>query len=294
MIVLTHNDLDAVGCEICIRRVAKVDKVFYEDYITLKQTVQEIVEYSKINNIDSIIVADISFSETPNLLQQLLNRFKTVIHIDHHSYPEGFKVSPKYTFKQIVDPKRCACKICYDVFKINDKHLRDLTDVIDSFDRFVIDSPLFKQGVEMNEYFWKYGYQSFLREFKDSYPKNYESEIKIINEDVSKGLLEQEQKGLILRNGKTSIKFGMDYFIESQLGEFDNGQKGFLCVTPSTIKIRLNQKSFTEDQANKLRLKLIDIVIGHPYAFTAGTKKDQKELFEELKRMSTIINDFKD
>lgn len=292
MILLTHNDLDAVGCEICIRRVSKIDKVFYEDYITLKQTVQEIVEYAKKTKEQSIIIADLSFSENPHLLQYLLNRFKTVIHIDHHSYPEDFKVFPKSTFKQIIDPSRCACKICYDVFKLKDEYLGNLINVIDSFDRFVISSPLFTKGVEMNEYFWKYGYNHFFETFKDSYPRDYDNEVKIINETVSKSLEDSRKNGLILENGKTTIQFGVDYFIESQLQEYKRGQKGFLCVTPSTVKIRLNQDFFTEQEANELRLKIINSVKGHPYAFVAPAKKDKRELFEDLQRMCTIINEF--
>ena len=37
MIVFTHNDLDAVGCELCLRHSnLKIDKVFYEMKTTLQ------------------------------------------------------------------------------------------------------------------------------------------------------------------------------------------------------------------------------------------------------------------
>ena len=51
MLLLTHNDLDAVGCELVLRKYANIDRIFYEDYITLSQTVNDIIQFRKHSKI---------------------------------------------------------------------------------------------------------------------------------------------------------------------------------------------------------------------------------------------------
>lgn len=297
MIVLTHNDLDAVGCELCLRHTnLKIDKIFYEDYITLKETVRDIVSYGTKNKISTVFVCDMSFAEKPELLQSLLNHFDTVIHLDHHSYPEGFSVNvrPNCTFKQIIDPSRCGCKIVYDVLKLNIPYLNAVIEVIDKFDRFVVDSPLFEKSVSMNSYFWKYGYQNFLEQFKNGIPVSYSKDIEILNEETSRELEEQVKKGQILQSDKVTIKFGDIHFVEAELKAFNQGQRGFLCVTPGNIKIRLNNRIFSQQEAEYLRSKILDSVCGHPHAFVRVFKNDNPETsFGEIQRICGIINSYK-
>lgn len=298
MIVFTHNDLDAVGCELCLRHSnLKIDKVFYEDYVTMKDTVRDIIAYGAKNSIDTVFICDLSFSERPELLQNLLNHFKTVIHLDHHSYPEDFsvKVRDNCTLKQIIDPSRCGCKIVYDVLKLNIPYLNAVIEVIDKFDRFVTDSPLFEKSVSMNSYFWKYGYQHFLEQFKEKIPVSYNKDIEILNEETLRELEEQTKKGQILKSDKVTIKFGDIHFVEAEINAFNQGQRGFLCITPGNIKVRLNNKIFTQQEAEYLRLKILGSVNGHPHAFVDVFKNDNPELtFGEIQRICNIINSYKE
>lgn len=294
MILFTHNDLDAAGCEICIRAArAKIDRVFHEDYATFTQTVSEIIAFSTKNNIDNIIVADLSFAEHRDCLQRLVSHFKTVIHIDHHSYPENFCVKHNGNLHQVIDPSRCACRICYDEFKLKNRYIRVLTDVIDKFDRWVENDRLFKFAFDLNAYFWKVGYQEFLYEFTTGFPKTLNNEIKAIREETAKGLQELRAAGRIMKAGKTTIQVGDRYFMQSVIDEYERGQAGYICILNSSLRVRLSQRYFDTETASKLRCSITGNVTGHPHAFSYpfnGSKGSKDKLFEEINRVSGLIN----
>ena len=293
MLLLTHNDLDAVGCELVLRKYANIDRIFYEDYITLSQTVTDIIQFRKHSKIDVLIIADISFSDNKALLQKLVNVFKYVIHLDHHSYPEGFSITVPEgkTFRQVIDTNRCACKICFDVFKGTDSYLNNLVNLIDKFDRWVEDSEDFQKAVDLNDYFWKIGYYNFYTQFKESYPQDYQQQIEVIHSETENGLKELCEKNFIARDRKVTIQIGSDFGFNGQIIEFKEMQKGYIFILKTILRIRLNQKVFDPKTAETCRFRITNSVTGHPYAFNVNLK-NVNNVLEEVKRISGIINSF--
>lgn len=291
MILLTHNDLDAAGCELVIRKKTKPEKVFYEDYCTLEETVREIISYSKQYSIKDLIIADLSFAENQRLLQNLVSHFDRVIHFDHHSYPAGFGVKPKFLYIPVIDPSRCACKIAYDSLGLTDGYLKELTDTIDVFDRWQFDDPMFEEAFNLNRYFWECGYQEFLSRFSERYPKTYFDESETLKQKALTQLQEHKEKGLVLKDRKVTIHFSEDCFFDSLVESLNNEQKGFICVLKYALRIRLSQ-TFSKEQAESLRQWITGKVTGHPYAFTYIFKGTDRERFDEVKRVSDLINGY--
>ena len=53
MIVFLHNDLDAIGCEMCIEEMPfNVSKIFYTNYSDFTEKCNQILEYAK-TKVDS-------------------------------------------------------------------------------------------------------------------------------------------------------------------------------------------------------------------------------------------------
>lgn len=292
MILYTHNDLDAAGCELCLRRVNEPERVFYEDYVMMRDSVSQIVSYGKLKNTESVVIADLSFAEHPEHLQSILDNFKTVIHIDHHSYPENFSVTPRHTFRQIIDEKRCACRICYDSFRLEDQYLKDLITVIDKFDRWQENDPEFPEALDLNAYFWEVGYSAFMEGFKTGYPKNYREVVDSIHKKTEEALRILNENHCILRDRLVTVHIGNEYFIPSQIREFNNGQKGFLCVLKNLVRVRLSQKYFNTERAEKCRALIQNKINGHPHAFVVQHVAGAQNSFAEAKRISDIINSF--
>lgn len=293
MILFTHNDMDAAGSEICIRKAGcNVDKAFYEDYATFPKTVEEIISYSVRNNISNIIIADLSFAEHQKQLQRIVDHFKTVIHLDHHSYPEGFCITHRGNLHQVIDQSRCGCKICYDELKLKNPYLKALTDVIDKFDRWVENNALFVPAFNLNSYFWKIGYRAFVEEFSEKFPDKLNNEIKIINEEAKTTLETLRSSGIIMQSGKTTIQAGDTYFMQSVLDEFKRGQACYVCILNSSLRIRLSQKWFNTDEAVQLRERIVGEVMGHPHAFSYPFKGAKETLFAEITRISSLVELF--
>lgn len=293
MILFTHNDLDAVGCEMCVREAGyNIEKVFYEDYATFEQTVCEMIEYAQNHGITSVFIADLSFAERPHTLQMILDNFRSVVHIDHHSYPEGFSVTPKNTFKQVIDTERCACRICYDVLKLSSIPLKGIITVIDVLDRWVETSPLFDNALRLNEYFWHVGYQTFLKKFlKYEVPSDYRETLALIESENTAAINEMLSLKRIMHDRKVIIQIDPRFMLKVMLDGFKNGMKGFVMYTGSIIRIRLSQRLFTKEQAEELRMRITSFITGHPHAFTYKYKSVSPEaLFAELKRVSDLIN----
>ena len=51
---------------------------------------EEAIEYAKEHNETELLIADLSFAEHLDELKMLVNNFESVLHIDHHSYPNHF------------------------------------------------------------------------------------------------------------------------------------------------------------------------------------------------------------
>ena len=293
MIVFLHNDLDAVGCEICIRKKFLIDKVFYTNYGDFEDKVNALIAYAKEHNEDQLIIADLSFAERQDLLIKICETFKMVLHIDHHSYPEGFfNFEPKCVYKKIINTAHCAAKLCRMAFKLEDKFLTDLIDIIDIYDCWRDQHKDFDKAQDLNNYFWNVGYEPFMELFKTGYPENYESVTKSIRDYRNKRIEELEKNNLIMRSkgfNKITFVFDFEVFNDVMINEMKNGQEFVIAIKGNIVKFRINQKTpLMKQSLEELRLKVAGKVTGHLYAFTYNF---EGETVNEAKRIAKCIQE---
>jgi hypothetical protein len=275
MLVFLHNDLDAIGCEMCIDEMPfKVNKKFYTNYSDFEEKVDEIINYSFATRDDELLIADLSFAERPDTLQKLTTHFKSVLHIDHHQYPDEFfeRIIGK-NYKHKIDINRCAAKICYDLFGLNNENLKVLCSIIDSYDRWVVNSPYFKKGQQLNKYFWNVEWDHF-KEFKNGVPEDYTKVVSEIEETEKREIAELKEKGFIVRaksGPKITFVFGWKHFNPILISEMEEGQDFVIGVYKNIYKVRIKAGVLNHEQCRELQMLLTGNVTGHDNAFTFVT-----------------------
>ncbi|WP_372370824.1 DHH family phosphoesterase [Candidatus Uabimicrobium sp. HlEnr_7] len=109
MILVTHNDLDGVGCEIvarCFYPEITPDKVYHCDYGIVNETVKNILTETK----EKLIVSDVSISEETAIL--IDEKYaKRVLLYDHHQTSEEYLKDYSWC---VIDQQKSATKIIFD------------------------------------------------------------------------------------------------------------------------------------------------------------------------------------
>lgn len=295
MIVFLHNDLDAIGCEMCIEEMPfKVSKIFYTNYSDFVEKCNQILEYTKANNEKELLIADLSFAEHLEELKMLVNTFDSVLHIDHHSYPANFfqKVIGKGRYKCKIDSTKCASKICYELFNIENKQLKILIDVIDVYDCWRTESKMFDKSQNLNKYFWERGWDNF-KQFKNKIPDDYNTTItKILNRE-QEGIKKLKESNLIVRSKDNSQKitfvFNHEFFNPVMIEEMNQGQNFVVGIENGIVKFRIRKGVFDSCTLDDLRLLITGKVTGHLLAFTYVIGRDKMDVVHEIQRISKII-----
>lgn len=109
MILVTHNDLDGVGCEIvarCFYPEITPDKVHHCDYGIVNDTVKNILTTTNEN----LMISDVSISEETALL--IHEKYSKRVRLyDHHQTSEEYLKDYDWC---VIDQQRCATKIMFD------------------------------------------------------------------------------------------------------------------------------------------------------------------------------------
>lgn len=299
LIVLTHNDLDALGCMLNLeyKTPSTPKKYFHTNYGNIDKIVNDILEYQKINSNTTIIIPDVSFSDNKESLRKLYTAFQKCIHIDHHMYPDGFWDE----FPDMIvqwDKTKSATKICNEYFQNTGKvkNLDSLTTIIDVYDIWQKNDPLFAFAQDLNEYFWhelKSQSIEFLMnrivENNYSLPNNFKEVVSNIKNEYNAKIQEYEKKGSIHRSGEITLCFIEEWFNQVMLDEHSKGVNFVVGINNYGItRIRVNQDSpYTEEQLNGIRFDLTgNAEYGHLHAFTYKTDGC---IIDEAKRVTSAI-----
>jgi len=306
LIVGTHNDLDALGSmlniEFAYPNIKK--KYFHTNYADIPKFVDEMIVYAQQNGIKGFLLPDVSFSDNKDSLRKLYNAGKVVV-IDHHMYPEGFwDEFPEMTI--VHDKTKSATKLCNEYFKNTgkNKHLDQLTTVIDIYDIWQKDEKAFSFSQDLNEYFWHKvratSIETLLNEIVDvdyNLPSDFTGVVQNIKETYTKAMDEYETRKLIHRSGDITICFIDDWFNQVMLKEHENNQNFVIGINSYGItRIRINQDSpYSVEQINKLRLALTgNAEYGHLHAFTYKVDNGLDNLMKEAQRIVESINSIKE
>lgn len=296
MIVFLHNDLDAVGCQMCIEEMPfKITETFYTNYSDFTDKCNQILEYAKEHNETELLIADLSFAEHLDELKMLVDTFDSVLHIDHHSYPEHFfqKVIGKGRYKCKIDSTKCAAKICYELFKLENKHLKVLIDVIDVYDCWRTESNMFDKSQNLNKYFWEKGWDNF-KQFKNTIPDDYKETIDKILKYEKEGIQKLKDANLIIRSKDNSQKITFilnnEFFNPIMIEEMKQGQNFVVGIYNGIVKFRVRKGALDSSCLEDLRYLTAGKVTGHPLAFTYVIGKDNMDTVKEIQRISNIID----
>lgn len=296
MIVFLHNDLDAVGCQMCIEEMSfKITETFHTNYSDFTDKCNQILEYAKEHNETELLIADLSFADHLDELKMLVNTFESVLHIDHHSYPEHFfqKVIGKGRYKCKIDSTKCAAKICYDFFKLENKTLKVLIDVIDVYDCWRTESSMFDKSQNLNKYFWEKGWDNF-KQFKNTIPNDYKETIDKILKYEKEGIQKLKDANLIIRSKDNSQKITFilnnEFFNPIMIEEMKQGQNFVVGIHNGIVKFRVRKGALDSLRLEDLRYLTAGKVTGHPLAFTYAIGKDNMDTVKEIQRISNIID----
>jgi len=291
LIVLTHNDLDALGCMLCIENKFPdtKKKYFHTNYGDLDRVVTELDLYVKENGNVNIIIPDVSFSTNKDALRKIYGMFSGfILHIDHHMYPDGFwDEFPK--MKVVYDKTKCATLLCFETFDIKNQNLQTITKIIDVYDLWQTESPIFNIAQDLNEYFWNKN--RFCDMFSQAIgfidrgyklPRDFDDTVQMIKYKIEQEIAESYQKKLIHRFGDISVVFAKEWFNQIMIREMDAGQNFVIGFSSwGLVKIRINQKFSSTEKKNKIREILTgEPDIGHMEAFSYKMKSGKS--FENI------------
>lgn len=293
MIVFLHNDLDAIGCQMCIEEMPfKITETFFTNYSDFTDKVNQIIKYAKDNNEKELLIADLSFAEHLDELKMLVNTFESVLHIDHHSYPNHFfqNVIGKGRYKCKIDSTKCAAKICYDLFKLENKTLKVLIDVIDVYDCWRTESSMFDKSQNLNKYFWEKGWENF-KIFKTGIPNDYKKTIEEITEKENKGIQKIKDASLLVRstNNRITVILTHEFFNPIMIEEMKNGQNFVIGIDHGIVKFRIKKGVLSNNSLEYLRTEVAGKVTGHPLAFTYTIGKSEMDVVREIQKINNAI-----
>lgn len=299
-VTLTHNDFDGLGSLMMLMLKFKPEAHFFTNYYDFEKAVTQVIKYKHENDADTLLIADLSFSDHKELLGRLSFVFEgNVFLVDHHMYPDGFWDS--FKFKHIIDTKRCATRILYEDLDIEhtDK-TSDFVHMVDTWDRWQDTLPEFKKAMYLNELFLSlktdnaslitianelidndYGIFKALPSFIEAYELGYKEHLNKL-----------EQSGLIMRSGDITFIFSWDYLPRMLEDEYNRGCKIAIAIQYGIFKVRVNQHAgIPEESINRLREALTGMKdFCHLHAFTYKTEcNTPQEIVAECKHITDEI-----
>jgi len=308
LVVLTHNDLDALGSMLNIEyKMSDIQKkYFYTNYANLDKIIDDIELFAKSNECTHILIADVSFGDNKQALRRLYNLGKCT-HIDHHLYPDGFWDEFR-NMKVYYDKTKSATKLCNEFFKNAGKNanLDKLTYLIDVYDIWRTKNEHFDLSQDLNEYFWssvQYGdllplaNKIISNEYK--LPNDYLERVNNIKVKRDKDIKSFEDNHFIQRSSDVAICFISEWFNHVMINEMRNGKNFVIGInSKGIIRVRIREEApYTDVKKNKLRLALTGTeTTGHMNAFTylASGKITVDRLIKEAEQVSLEIQKIKE
>jgi len=236
-ILVTHTDLDGIGCEILFRKYFqnKDLQVYNCDYNNVNETILNILE----NEEDFYLyITDLSVNE---LVAEKLDRLGNVLLLDHH--PTALWLTDKYHWA-IVDTSICGTKLFYNYLNTESRlsMYNNFVTYVDDYDRWVHNYGISKK---LNRLLYLIGKEKFVERFlkdEDSYLTPTEQTLLKVEEARMERYLEKSKKK-IYWSGKSIIIFAEQY--HSELGHYLLNKFGaniVFIVNPRDMKVSLRSR----------------------------------------------------
>lgn len=302
IVSLSHNDLDMLGCQLCIDNALGTNKITYfnTNYRNLPDKVHEIVEFCHKNVVKLILITDVSFSMCRDDLLTLCDIGLPIIYIDHHKYPDGFFDNLPGNIKVHYSKEKCASVLTYEYLRCNNDNLKTLVEFINNFDIWKTKEKDFLIGFYLNSYFWDFSYNKSVNElmnlFKSnnySLPKDFTSFSVAHKKKATEHIQKLANQNLIHKNKNISIIFTDDYYTDYLLELFKNPENEVLIIANSwgSIRVRINNVSNIKSSIkDDIRLELTGHKdTGHENAFTFVSKPGIDNIISTVRKTAECI-----
>ena len=299
LIVFTHNDADAAGSILNIEyKMPHIKKkYFYTNYGDIDKQVQAIEDYVKQHGNKYCLMADVSWSTSPDGLHKMCSLFEKITLIDHHLYQDGFFDNyPK--LKVHWDKSKSATLLTYEYFNNDNQNLKKLSELIDVYDLWQVKHPDFYASQDLNDFFWEIGREKFINDCINSgysLPHYYNAVVADLQNRYNEAIAKFENRKLIQRSEKITLAFVDEWFNQILIKEMKNGKDFVINATTFGIfKIRISVfANISSEQKDLLRLALCGTKdIGHENCFTYKMKQQVsfENIMKELKHITEQIN----
>jgi len=130
-----HGDPDGIISAVLLDSIHNLDLIVFSTPYKLKDDLSLTIE--KYNNINEVFIADLACSDytTKNIIKLISKTMKVYI-FDHHKYSLDL-TGIVNTF--ILDCNKCAARIVYDYYNINNIHLEKLVKIAEYSDSYTDD-----------------------------------------------------------------------------------------------------------------------------------------------------------
>lgn len=306
-VTLTHNDFDGLGSLLMLMIKFKPQAHFFTNYHDFDNAVKQVIQYKRENDADTLLIADLSFSDHPELLERLNMVFEgNIFLVDHHMYPDGFW--DNFSFKRIIDTERCATRILFEDLKLNEdikdiefrERAKAFVELVDIWDCWRDEDPKFEPALYCNELFsslksdnaslikiardqigHKLGIFQDITSFKQVYLNGYQEFLKNL-----------EDSKLIWRYPGVTFVFSWDFMPKLLMDEYARGTKIVVAIQYGIVKVRCNHHAgLTEEWLNNLRHQLTGMdKFCHLHAFTYKLDNaDVKGVVSECKKIFELV-----
>lgn len=326
--VLTHNDLDALGSVLCLRK--KLDSngeciTYLENtnYTDLSPKAQNILESCNLikrhTNFDdpkfTLWIMDVSCNQRTEMIENFTKSFDAVHLIDHHMYADGYLdelMTTFHNFDTLVskDNSKCASMLMYDLIKNHTNEragnysFKNLISTINNYDLWNTQSSKFEESFWLNEYFREMSkemnFKEIVRLFEESeteeeqwtidYKDNIQS-IKTKHEYIY-NCIKNDPNVYEVHDGLT-ILHSLDCFNDFVYNEMLDEQDMVVgCNTEGYVKVRVKPNVFTKETLDNFR-KIVtgSVEFGHDYAFSVKANslhKTIRTIFAEYYNLERI------
>jgi oligoribonuclease NrnB/cAMP/cGMP phosphodiesterase (DHH superfamily) len=275
MKLLTHNDLDGYGCRFILEDKYNFESVIHTSYDDCSDNLKAI-KNTKTDD-KTLFVTDLNFKkdDLKNMIELLKDGWK-IRYFDHHKYEEKRlklfeKLKEKFNFKYIIDTSISATKILGNIFNPQNENLQKLIDIIDTYDMWRLESPLWNKAFAINNIFYLVGENNFYKKVKENnyiipeeFKKNYKEYLKRKDEYFKK----MEEDGRITIVGDIAL-FIMDSYDFSSFVQFDYPDyKHYIIVYPFAKRFSLRHKNIDDKEMENKFKKLMEIT--HPSIKSLG------------------------
>lgn len=192
-LLITHYDLDGMGCDILLSNMFQISKKHRYGYAKIK----EAIESPDALTYDSVLITDVSLTEEQ--FKRLFDHYgEAFLFVDHHpastdlirGYNFGGKPQPTIHVTEAMSATAIIAKEMNKYLAVPDGNIMPFMKMamyVDAYDmwRWKSHPDLFKVGYNLNTVFWRLGFSQFFSKFNKGFKGFDNEDLKFIKEHDS-------------------------------------------------------------------------------------------------------------